>query len=106
MHNALQPILIAVCPIKGQRRTPVLPHDDDSIAQIELSVKCIKILPVLNEAIAVRATGGELIRVANADQIGRDTTKMASISWYITLSVLYQSAFAPIHTVRPARNTF
>lgn len=67
-----------VGPVETEGRTPVVDHQGDLIAEVELLQQRVEVATVLDEPVAARPTVGELVRVPHPDQVGRDASGEAS----------------------------
>ena len=72
MHHAFDPLRMASRPVEAEHRAPILHHQRDLIAELELLEPSIEIAGVVSEPVtAARITA----RLTHSDQIGREASR-------------------------------
>jgi hypothetical protein len=70
--DADDPVAVPVRPVEPESAAPVVDHQRDAIAEIDLIEKSVEIRTVFDEGVRVRTTVGELVRRSHADEVRCD----------------------------------
>src|SRR5258706_15620359 len=71
--KTLPRVAVAVSPVEAEGRSPVVDDEGDPFMHTECREQGVEVAAVLNKGVRAGAAGRELVGVAHADEVGRDT---------------------------------
>src|SRR5258707_10752398 len=71
--KTLHRVAVAVSPVEAEGRSPVVDDEGDPLMHTECREQGVDVAAVLNKGVRAGAAGRELVGVAHADEVGRDT---------------------------------